>query len=489
MARMRCVFLFVHFLIFILSLSCELAFAQGFEQARDLIRQGQFAEALHACDVGLKSQPRNYQILTLKGIALQGMGRNQDGLAAFRQALRIQPKFLPALQGAAQLEYQLSDPQCRKTLEALLQIRPEPTAHAMLGALAFERKDCAAAIKHYGEAGTAANNSIVKWQRAMCHYQLRQWEPAETQFRELLATGENDQIRYNLALTQLEGKKFADAIATLESLGKKETADGDTLSLLAAAYNANKQVPEAIEVLRRAIALHPREERLYSDLAAICLEHDAIPIGIEVLEVGARNIPVSARIQTMLGVLHIRSNQADKGKEAFKRAKQIAPDATYSGISLAVALMQLGTVEEALDQLREELQRAPEDLRVCLTLAQALLQKDSSPAESQEAQTLLRRVIEGEPNNARAHSLLGKVYLRREETANAARALETAIRLDSSDRNATYQLMTLYRKTGRMKEAIALQEKVQRLLDAERAEEGEAARFRLFRVPEGRPPQ
>jgi tetratricopeptide (TPR) repeat protein len=488
-ARMRCVFINLNFLIFILCLCSQSVFAQSFEQARDLIRRGQFAEALRVCDAGLKARPRDYQILTIKGIALQGLGRNQDSLAAFRQALRIQPKFLPALQGAAQLEYQLSDPQCRKTLEALLQIRPEPTAHAMLGALAFERKDCAAAIKHYGEAGTAANHPIVKWQRAMCHYQLGQWGPAETQFRELLATGENDQIRYNLALTQLEGKKFADAIATLESPGRKQTTEADALSLLAAAYNSNKQVHEAIEVLRRAIALHPREERLYADLAAICLEHNAIPIGIEVLEVGARNIPDSARIQTMLGVLHIRSNQAEKGKEAFKRARQIAPDATYSGISLAVALIQLGAVEEAINQLREELQRAPGDLRICLTLAQALLQKDSSPAELQEAQTLLRRVTESEPNNARVHSLLGKVYLRRDETANAARALETAIRLDSSDRNATYQLMTLYRKSGRLKEALALQGKVQRLLEAERTEEAEAARYRLFRVPEGRPPQ
>jgi tetratricopeptide (TPR) repeat protein len=485
MAHMRRIF--VPTLIFLLICSCEFAFAQGFEQARDLIRQGQFSNALRACDEGLKSQPRNYQLLTLRGIALQGLRRNQESLAAFRQALKIRPKFLPALQGAAQLEYQLYDPQCRKTLEALLQIRPEPTAHAMLGALAFERKDCAAVIKHYGEAGAAANKPIVKWQRATCHYQLGQWEQAETQFRELLAMRENDQIRYNLGLTQLEGKKFADAIATLEPLGRKDIPEADTLSLLAAAYEANRQAPEAIAVLRRAIALHPREERLYTDLAAICLEHNAFSIGIEVLEVGAKNIPRSAPIQTMLGVLQVRSDRVGKGKEAFKRAKEMAPEVSFGAIGLALALMQIGAVEEAIDQLREELRRAPNDLRVCLTQAQALLQTDASPAELQEAQTLLRRVIEREPNNARAHSLLGKVYLRREETANATRALETAIRLDSSDSSSTYQLMRIYHKTGRTKEALALQEKVQKLLDAERAEEG--GRYRLFRVPEERPAQ
>src|SRR5262245_2445160 len=96
------------------------ASAQGFEQARDLLRRGEFAAALQACDESLKTQPRNFQIWTLKGIALQGVGKNADSLAAFRRALTIQPAFLPALQGAAQLEYQLHDPNCRKTLETLL---------------------------------------------------------------------------------------------------------------------------------------------------------------------------------------------------------------------------------------------------------------------------------------------------------------------------------------------------------------------------------
>lgn len=162
------------------------------------------------------------------------------------------------------------------------------------------------------------------------------------------------------------------------------------------------------------------------------------------------------------------------------------PDTSYGRVGLAVALMQLGAVAEAIDRLREELKRAPEDSRVNLTLAQALLEKDSSPAELLEAQTLLRHVIEREPNNAQAYALLGKVYLRRDEKANAARALETAIRLDPSDRSATYQLMMIYRKTGRTREALALQEKVQNSLDADRTEEVDASRYHLIRVPNGR---
>lgn len=461
------------------------ASAQGFEQARDLIRRGEFAAAVQACDESLKTQPRNFQIWTLKGIALQGVGKNTESLAAFRRALAIQPKFLPALQGAAQLEYQLHDPNCRKTLETLLKVRPEPTVHAMLGVLAFERKDCSEALKHYAAAGEAAQQPLVKWQRATCHFQLEQWEPAAAQFRELLALKEDPRIRYNLGLAQSRAKRYAEAIAVLLPL--RPRADAEGLSLLASVYEADKQTPEALEILREAIARYPLEERLYADLATICLDHNAAPLGVEVLEAGTKNLPQSARLQTLLGVLLARTEQNDKAAAAFKRAEQLAPATGFGRVGLAVMLLESGAVDEAIKQLREQSSRAAADPRVKLTLAQALLQKDSSHAELREAQTLLRSVIARQAGNARAHSLLGKLYLRREETASAARALETALRLDPSDRNAAYQLLTVYRKQGRIKEAVALQEKVQKLLDDERAVDVEAGRYRLARAPESRP--
>lgn len=187
--------------------------------------------------------------------------------------------------------------------------------------------------------------------------------------------------------------------------------------------------------------------------------------------------------------MHARAEQRDLAEAAFKRAEQLAPEAGFGRVGLAVALLESGAVAEAITQLREQLQLTPNDAHVRLTLAQALLQKDTSAAESREALTLLRRVIEQQPTNARAQALLGKLYLRRNETLNATRALESAIKLDPTDRNSTYQLMTVYRKQGRIKEATALQDKVQTLLDAERAAEAEAGRYRLVRAPEVRPGQ
>jgi len=151
--------------------------------------------------------------------------------------------------------------------------------------------------------------------------------------------------------------------------------------------------------------------------------------------------------------------------------------------------MNNGAADNVIRLLREQSQRAPDVPLVNLTLADALLQRGTSPAELQESQSLLLRVIKRQPAKATAHTLLGKIYLRLGDKDGAARALETAIRLDPSDRAATYQLMTLYQRMGRTKDAAALKEKVQKLLDAESVGDVQGGRYRLVRVPEGRPVQ
>lgn len=473
--------------ILFLLLAGSTAKAQGFEEIRDLIRRGDFAAALSACQAVLKKQPDHFQVWSLQGIALQGIGRNRDSLDSFRQALDIHPSFLPALQGAAQLEYQLQDPKARQTLEKLLRFRPEPTVHAMLGALAFEAKQCRTSLDQYASAGDAANHPLIKWQRGVCYFQLEQWDAAADQFRQLLTLKDDTRLRFNLGLAEFQAKRFPESITALLPL--RTQADADGLSLLASAYEANKQTPEALEVLREAIARFPLEERLYADLATICLDHQALALGVEILEAGARNLPQSARLQALLGVLLVRSEQREKAELSFRQAEKLAPEAGYGRIGLAVTLMESGAVDEAIVLLREQAGGSVPDPRLHLTLAQALLQKDSSPAEWKEAHALLTGILVRQPNHARAHSLLGKLFLRRGELVRAAQSLETSIQLDPSDRNTVYQLLTVYRKQGRLKDATALQARVQQLLDEERAADVESARYRLVRAPDTRSEQ
>ena len=101
----------------------------------------------------LERNPRDHALLTLQGIALSQVGRPKEALASYHQALDTAPSYLAALQGAAEVEFQQHAPAAQARLERVIAIRSEnPTAHARLGVLAFERQDCPSAVRHFAKA-------------------------------------------------------------------------------------------------------------------------------------------------------------------------------------------------------------------------------------------------------------------------------------------------------------------------------------------------
>jgi cytochrome c-type biogenesis protein CcmH/NrfG len=105
------------------------------------LRSGQFDQALQQLlQPELQQNPRNAQLWALDGIALSGKGDKKNALSAFRHALGISPDYLPALEGAAQIEYDSGDKDAVSLLQHILQLRPhESTSHAMLASLAYRR--------------------------------------------------------------------------------------------------------------------------------------------------------------------------------------------------------------------------------------------------------------------------------------------------------------------------------------------------------------
>ena len=458
---------------------------------RGLIRGGHSSEAIAECDRELRAAPRSVALHTLKGLALQNAGEKAAGLAEFRQALAIDPLYEAALQAAAQIEFEERDSNAKNTLESVLRLRPasEP-AHAMLGVLLFEKRSCQEAITHFEKAPGAIKTPSIQWQYGVCLLEQQRWREGALQFSALLQLREHAPTRYNLALAYWNAADYRSAVATLQPL-EDQDADADVMRLLASAMEAVGDTPRAYAVLKRAIAGHPRDERLLVDFAVMCTEHKALDLGLEVVRAGIRNAPESARLHTLLGVLLIRSGETERAQVAFQRAQELAPEAGLGRIGLASTLMQMGLAADAVTMLRDQLAATGRDPRTELTLVRALLLKSPSAPEREEAGERLRWIIKQEPSSATAHALLGKVYMQSDDIGKARAEFESAVRLDPSDRISTYQLMTIFQRSGRAKEGAELARTLRSLLDKEKADEAAASGFRIVRQSEidspGRP--
>src|SRR5712671_2602147 len=73
----------------------------------------------------------------------------------------MNPEFIPALKGAAQVSYTVRDPRAASFLKRLTGLdSTDATAQSMAGVLAFEAGDCQAAAAYFeaGRAETEANS-------------------------------------------------------------------------------------------------------------------------------------------------------------------------------------------------------------------------------------------------------------------------------------------------------------------------------------------
>ena len=199
------------------------AVAQGavdqIEPITSALRAGQFDTALQLLQPELKRFPKNPQLWTLRGIALSSKRETKGALAAFRQALAVAPDYLPALEGAAQIEYEAGGKDASALLQQVLKLRPnEPTSHAMLAVLAYRKGDCDTAVKHFMQSGTLVDSQAGALRGyGDCLVRLKENEKAIAVYARALSQSDADPaIRYHLASVQMMVQRPKDAIATLQ---------------------------------------------------------------------------------------------------------------------------------------------------------------------------------------------------------------------------------------------------------------------------------
>lgn len=441
---------------------------------RDLIRRGRFGEAVAACDRELKVAPRSVQLHVMKGLALQASGDKRSALRAFKQALAIDGKYEPALQAASQIEFEQREfAAASQTLETLLKVHPglDP-AHAMLASALFEQRACDRALIHFSKLSQPT--PAIRWQYGVCLMDQEKWLSAAIQFDALLRLREHGPTRYNLALAYWNAERMPDVVSVLKD------DDADSSRLLASAQVSLGEVPKAFATLQRAIALNPGSETLLIDLAVLCMDHNAVDLGMEVVEAGLRRDSTSTRLRILLGVLQVRKGNVDAAQATFRKA-QNQNDPGLGSIGLASTLMQMGLANDAATLLRDHLRKNGSDPRVELTLARAILLENAANAVKQEALPLLLNLVKRDSSNAAARGLLGKVHFRLNNLAKAAVEFEAALALDPNDRASAYQLSAVYRRLGRTQEAAALSLKVRKMLETEKQEEAAASRFQVVR--------
>jgi tetratricopeptide (TPR) repeat protein len=451
------------------------------------LRARHFQQALDLARAAGRTSPKEVRILVLEGVALTGLRKDVEALTVLKAAMEISPDYLPALEAAVEIEYRQGKPEAAAHLQRLLALRPaEPTAHAMLGALAWKQADCGSAVQHFTQAAAAiAAQPDALREFGACLVKMKRPEEAAGVFRQLVALRPEDRrARYSLAVSLMDAMRFRDAIAALEALAGARSPDPVALELTSTAHEALGETPQAVAVLRQAVLLDPRNVNLYLDFASLSFTHQSFAVGIDMIGAGLAQLPDSGALYLARGVLYVQLAEYTKADADFDKAERLDPAHALGSAARGLAQIQQNNLDQALVTVRAQLKVNPRDEFLYYVLAELLSRQGAQPGspEFQQALDAASQAVRLKSDFVLARDVLSRLYLQAGDVEKAIEQCRLALRDQPSDEMALYRLVRALQSSGRQDaqaEVPALLKRFTAIREQARQREARESQYRL----------
>lgn len=452
-------------------------------QITSALRNEQYELALEMLRSAIVESPGNSELWTMQGVAFKGAGNTKDALVSFRRALKLAPDNVPALEGAAQIDFDQSSAGGIPILEHLLKLHPDDlTSHAMLAVLEYQQGNCISAVPHFEkalpvfEARPAGLHAY-----AVCLVKQKQFEKATAVLRQTLdANSGNGSERLLLASVQLMAQHPEDCINTLApQLNTKP--DVQTLELASQAYEQLHQTEKAVDALREAILRDPSDVNLYLDFAAIAERHQSVQVGINVVNDGINLQPNAAALYFARGMLFVHLSEYEEAQKDFDQAYKLDPKTSLTAAAQSLTAVQQNDFATALAGISEKLKTRPNDPILLYMQADVLAEQDPQPgsAEFTTALDSAKRAVSANPALGPAHTVLAKLYMAADRYQEAVAECRKALHEDPADQTAMYHLVRALRKTDQKQEIPELLKQLASLRQQAATKTREENRFKL----------
>jgi tetratricopeptide (TPR) repeat protein len=285
-----------------------------------------------------------------------------------------------------------------------------------LGVIAAGKKDYAAAMDYFVQAGT--------------------WNP------------ELETLDRNLGMAAFYANRYDSAERPLDRHLRRHPDDLRARAALGLSFfglQNYKKVVETLQPIEKEVGADPGLSYAY---AASQVKTGAYDQGVARLRQLEKSNP-SADLYTLLGEAFVGQGQYADALEDYRKALSINPALQRAHFLAGVALLRQGNPTEAGQEFRTALKLDPADVSSKYHLAYSLIEMQ----QQQEALPLLREVIQQDPKNADAHYQLGKLQLQQGNTQDAISNLEAGTRLNPDSDYLHYQLALAYRQVARIEDA------------------------------------
>ncbi|MGR8919040.1 MAG: XrtA/PEP-CTERM system TPR-repeat protein PrsT, partial [Gammaproteobacteria bacterium] len=397
----------------------------------------------------------------LLGLSQARRGDNEAALSAFDAALELDPAAQDALLMAAYTQIQLGRiEQAREVVDRLRVQHPESAAYENIaGALATMRGDRGAAAAHFERAAAITPDFLApQLNLAEIARQERQYAEAEARYARILENdrssiaalrglaevaatrGANDEaIRWLERIKKLRPELVEDRAALMRAYltagrGAEALAEAHVLATLA---------PERVDVIVQAASV---ERRFGSSAAARSL----------LLELGERP-RLSARERDLVAATQAKLNFPGDARKTREATLRRWPDRTETRLAIAMAALEAGDVDQALEQHAILLERAAGEAATLLLGGEIALAR-GDPEAAVEAFTQASRQEPGAVSGRR----LAAALLAAGDTERAIDVFRRSLGPGEHSPRKRMALAVFLLRAGRYADAAAIYEAIVR---------------------------
>ncbi|MBV7534748.1 PEP-CTERM system TPR-repeat protein PrsT [Duganella sp. sic0402] len=391
-----------------------------------LLQQGQYQKLLD--DVPASQQQP--QLQALRGHALLGLHRLDEGRAAFEDITQHHPGSTAALLGQARI--------------ALLDQHQERALALAQQALALGSDDIDA-LRMLGDLLRLQGRNAEALAAYQCILKLR---PVQLQAHVDLAnlhiqSGSLSEARRELGIARQIAPNSLMLIYTTALLDFKEnkmTAAQDNLALVlrAAPYHLPSNLlmgavlrskgahPQAQQHLRKFLETNPGHPYASKLLAASLMSTAAPEQALDIIAPLLQQQQQDLEMLSLAGEIYLKLRQYGKSADYFERASKLAPQTPMLRAALAMSHLGLGDNDRAVSELEQAATLDAKSSRVATLLVLSQLRN----RQFDKALESVKRMEALLPDNPMVQNLKGAVLLTKRDRSAARASFERAIALD-----------------------------------------------------------
>lgn len=441
-------------------------------------------EALAILQPLSEANPGNVELQIHIGKALTLQGKAQEAIAAYQQALALDPNSRAALLELSLLYVSTQQyAQARKTLEPLLQknAREQNVLYVSARIDAGEGKLNEAKEKLQRVAQDAPSFVEARYALAEVYQALQDEDGAVKEYEGVLnILPDHLPTLTRLAYIKLQRGIYEDAILYANRALRVAPDSMAVIGILSSVYAQTKQFDKAIDMLEAVKARYPNSPAAYMSQAAIHLyqgEFDkAITLSLQAVERDASN-PAPYE---MIGRAYLGKNDNERAKEYFQKALAFDPKFVNAYIKLGQMELAQEAFSEAMRHFRRALEIAPDAAEAMLELGKIyqrqqryddaiamfekipessvffrlalkpLLELYALQADHNKLISLASKYLKYDEKNTQVRFLLADAYARRGDIENAANSFREITAASPEYSSAWVALGLLYLSQNRV---------------------------------------